>query len=99
MNFRIWLRGLVFGPKAFFGWFLIFAPLILQIIGLAGDMEFISFHLGEVGRFLETGWGMAAVMILGALLIAYSGHVALESKKKAVRVRIPYCHRNWAAST
>lgn len=71
MSIPRWLRPFV-RPIALAGWFVALIKPALWMIGLMGDVEFISTNLNAIGQFLETGWGTLATVMGGAALIGYS---------------------------
>jgi hypothetical protein len=74
--------GMARGTKTVgaFGVVLAFAKPIFWAIDKVGEVDVVSDHLGQLGPFLNSGWGTLVTVLGGCALIAWAVYKALFEK-------------------
>jgi hypothetical protein len=71
---KSWIGGTV-------GVLIALARPLVWIIDRIGEVDVVHTHLGEVGLFLDSGWGTLTTVLGGCGLIAWSIHFALTKRE------------------
>jgi hypothetical protein len=64
-----------------------FSKPIFKIIDRLSEMDFLTTYAGPVGRFLDTGWGTFASIVVGAGIIGFSIYHGLRQQRAAPTVK------------
>jgi hypothetical protein len=88
------LRASLTGP-GLLGWLIALIKPITKVLSMTGNIDLLANYFGPAGRFLDTGWGTLASIVLGAVIIGYAIHRRMQLEPimaggdKAESSRIP----------
>jgi hypothetical protein len=71
------LRASLTGP-GLLGWLIALIKPIAKVLSMASDVDLLANYFGAVGRFLQTGWGTLASIVLGTVIIGYAIHRRIQ---------------------
>jgi hypothetical protein len=69
---RTIFHSLFLDPRGLFGWFILLIKPIRALLEAMGDADLLFKFVPALSGFLDTGWGTAASMLGGAIIISYS---------------------------
>ena len=81
-------QGLI-SPQALIGWVILLIKPVWKLVELAGDVDFLIQHAGDIERAFQSGWTTLGFAFVGLFLVGHAAYKAPGAATKTSPVPAP----------
>jgi len=86
------LKQGLFSPQALIGWAVLLIKPVWKLVELAGDVDFIVSHVGDIERAFQSGWMTLGFAVVGLSLVGHAAYKAPVVSIDATTAPAPNYH-------